>query len=672
MNNTLLTIYPLLWFLLVFYKASFSGRGGRNSAFLRPEQTGLIRAAACIGVILHHVTQQISSYGSRDFGPIGIFNYLGILFTALFFFFSGFGLIASLYSRPDYLRHFLCRRLPPVLIPFWLINALGVFLHTAVYGARWTGRQILLNISGITLINSNGWFIVEITIFYLLFYLIFRLVRNRDAALVLLCMAVAGIMVFSFFQGHDPAVAKVHWFRGEWWYNSTISFIFGLVFARFRARAEALFRNRYAVLMGISSLLFVLTLRASIYCVRRYGYYRMDLYTDVVRNSAITLISQMAACIAFVIFVLLLNWKLAVGNRALRFLSGISRDLFLIHGYFVGRIFGSVRMPQYLRYAAVLSCSIACTALLSPCINYLVRLVTRLFLRAEAFVSERLQVAAAGSSDGVQSAAINSEHVQAESEGSSQSVHSAVFPGRVWAAEKRKKRRISGKTAVFGVLLGGVILLSFSLSRRLLAAREYAEECRTLQQASVGDEVLWGRWETDPAIPGKERLSWTVIAKEPGRVCLLSRFGIAGSYYHRKHEAVSWEESDLRKRMNSEEYTRMFSSYEMKSLLEEDGDYLTLLTAEQLMDLYPLQQDRVLAVTEAARRQGTNADRLSHYEIWFDQMYCYSWWWLRGAPGEKSITAPIVNMDGSVSMTKKPVNKPSGAVRPVLWVNPDL
>ena len=636
MNNTLLTIYLLIWFLLVFYKASFAGRGGRNSAFLRPEQTGMIRAAACIGVILHHVTQQISSYGSRDFGPIGIFNYLGILFTALFFFFSGFGLITSLYSRPDYLRHFLCRRLPPVLIPFWLINALGVFLHTAVYGARWTGRQILLNISGITLINSNGWFIVEITIFYLLFYLIFRLVRNRDAALVLLCMAVAGIMVFSFFQGHDPVVAKVHWFRGEWWYNSTISFIFGLVFARFRARAEALFRNRYAVLMGISSLLFVLTLRASIYCVRRYGYYRMDLYTDVVRNSAITLASQMAACIAFVIFVLLLNWKLAFGNRALRFLSGISRDLFLIHGYFVSRIFGSVRMPQYLRYAAVLSCSIACTALLSPCINYLVRLVTRLLLRAEAFVSERVKAAAAGSSDGVQSAAINSE--------------------RVRAAERRKRRRISGKTAVFGVLLGGSILLSFSLSRRLFAAREYAEECRKLQQASVGEEVLWGRWETDPGRPGKERLSWTVIAKEPGRVCLLSRFGIAGSYYHRKHEAVSWEESDLRKRMNSEEYTRMFSSYEMKSLLEEDGDYLTLLTVEQLMDLYPLQQDRVLAVTEAARRQGTNADRLSHYEM----------------PGEKSITAPIVNMDGSVSMTKKPVNKPSGAVRPVLWVNPDL
>ena len=651
MNNTLLTIYLLIWFLLVFYKASFAGRGGRNSAFLRPEQTGMIRAAACIGVILHHVTQQISSYGSRDFGPIGIFNYLGILFTALFFFFSGFGLITSLYSRPDYLRHFLCRRLPPVLIPFWLINALGVFLHTAVYGARWTGRQILLNISGITLINSNGWFIVEITIFYLLFYVIFRLVRNRDAALVLLCMAVAGIMVFSFFQGHDPVVAKVHWFRGEWWYNSTISFIFGLVFARFRARAEALFRNRYAVLMGISSLLFVLTLRASIYCVRRYGYYRMDLYTDVVRNSAITLASQMAACIAFVIFVLLLNWKLAVGNRALRFLSGISRDLFLIHGYFVSRVFGSMRMPQYLRYAAVLSCSIACTALLSPCIDYLVRLVARLLLRAAAFVSERLKPAALDS-ERVQSAVTDSE--------------------RVRAAERRKRRRISGKTAVFGVLLGGAILLSFSLSRRFFAAREYAEECRKLQQASVGEEVLWGRWETDPGRPGKERLSWTVIAKEPGRVCLLSRFGIAGSYYHRKHEAVSWEESDLRKRMNSEEYTRMFSSYERKSVLEEDGDYLTLLTVEQLMDLYPLQQDRVLAVTEAARRQGTNADRLSHYEIWFDQMYCYSWWWLRGAPAEKSITAPIVNMDGSVSMTKKPVNKPSGAVRPVLWVNPDL
>ena len=95
---------------------------------------------------------------------------------------------------------------------------------------------------------------------------------------------------------------------------------------------------------------------------------------------------------------------------------------------------------------------------------------------------------------------------------------------------------------------------------------------------------------------------------------------------------------------------------------------MSLLTVGEVEELFPLQQDRLCAITESAKKGGVNTDRLSHYDVWFDKQYCYSWWWLRGDSGEVSITAPIVEMDGLIRLSEKPVNKPSGAIRPVIWV----
>ena len=94
MNHILLLAYPAALLIFTCFHARLT-RGGRVSdGFLSLEQTHMIQAFACIGVILHHVTQQITAYGIYDKGPISLFNDIGILFTALFFFFSGYGLIS--------------------------------------------------------------------------------------------------------------------------------------------------------------------------------------------------------------------------------------------------------------------------------------------------------------------------------------------------------------------------------------------------------------------------------------------------------------------------------------------------------------------------------------------------------------------------------------------------
>ena len=153
---------------------------------------------------------------------------------------------------------------------------------------------------------------------------------------------------------------------------------------------------------------------------------------------------------------------------------------------------------------------------------------------------------------------------------------------------------------------------------------------------------------------------------------LLCREGIAGSSYNQKHEAVSWEDSDLRAKLNSKAYLDMFSRYEAEHVVPKEGDMLTLLTAAEALEAFDSDEDRELVITAEAKAQGTNINTMSKHHEWDMKGYRSSWWWLRGEAGEKDIYAPIVTVDGTVLLKEKVVNKPGGAVRPVVTVDPSL
>lgn len=372
MEKIILNIYPIILLVVTFFGAKRSEKGEVASEFLSLSQSKRIQGSACVAIIIHHVTQQITQYGYIDKGFITIFNCLGILFTALFFFFSGYGLITSVYTKDNYLKKFPIKRFPTVLIPFWVINILGVLLVVIAYHVRYDLGSVLSDIFGYTLINSNAWFIVEIVFIYIFFYVLFGLIKNRDVAFVLLAVAVILLITYSYFQGHDTG-AKAHWFKGEWWYNSTIAFVFGMIFARFKDGITAFFNRHYKVILVLAIILVVVTFYIQLYTLVRYGYYDERMYGKYGR--LLTLLAQMLFCLVFTTFVLLLNMKITIGNRVLNYISGISVELYLIHGFFVERIFGNVKMGDITRFAVVITCSIACTAIVSPAIKWLVNKV---------------------------------------------------------------------------------------------------------------------------------------------------------------------------------------------------------------------------------------------------------------------------------------------------------
>ena len=114
-----------------------------------------LRGFAAIGVILHHISQEQAFQWANNFGAkpgeLSIFVNAGYLFVAIFFFCSGFGLIKSLETKPDYMNCFLKKRvLKTLVIPY--------YVSIVIYGiARFaSGERFALGGNGFWLYRGLG------------------------------------------------------------------------------------------------------------------------------------------------------------------------------------------------------------------------------------------------------------------------------------------------------------------------------------------------------------------------------------------------------------------------------------------------------------------------------------------------------------------------------------
>lgn len=629
MSNILLTIYLVLYLLFVFVGSKVAKKGEFAEEPWSRQQALVIQALACIGVVLHHVTQEITGFGVVDKGPITIFNSIGILFTSLFFFFSGYGLIISVRTKEAYLKTFLRKRLPTILVPFWVANIIAVLVRIFYMQIPMDTKDIIQYVLGLILINGNGWYIVEIFFLYLAFYLIFKACKNQKMALVLLSIASLIPIAIGLRSGHDTSTMGNHWFKGEWWYNSTIVFVMGIWVAYFKERIIAFAKKHYRVLLIVSAVLLVATYVIEEYVRMVFGYYSVTPIGQIISNEAITLCAQMALCLMFTWVVLLLGMKISLGNPLLKGISVISMEIFLLHGIFLQCVFDASQMSEAMLYIVMLSCGIVAAII--------VHLLDK--------------------------AILTWIHRYVEKEGRRLSEYERALQK---AEARRKKIKFILLMLVLGIVIGIGWLIYTSWIR---VASEYEEEVKDLSQAQVGDVVTFGRYDTNPTSFGTERLHWIVLKKEGNTLMLITKEGIAGSVYHGKHTEVNWKDSDLCAFLNDTLCDDIFSKYEKEMLVDNPTtqDRLSLLSVTEVEALFPDDVSRQLSITDVAKSKGTNINSASKANRWDVKGYRSSWWWLRG-DDKKSIFAPIVTEDGIVLTDEKYVNKPNGAVRPVVWV----
>ena len=361
--------------LVLFLGSSLSKKHEWQEEPLSLDKAKAVQGFAAVAIILHHLAQELAG----NAGAIGFFNELGVLFVGIFFFFSGYGLYTSLSTKENYLKGFLKKRFVTILIPFYI--CIIVFtVAAAISGTQFNPIQLLCVLSGWSLINANMWYIVEIVILYIAFYVIYKLIRNRTAATVVMTIFVAAMITGSFLLAHGADMSCSFWFQGEWWYNSTLLFVIGIIFSKHSDLIRRIARKGYAILLPVSAILVAVFAWLTNYALSHYSYWSEipggdPAYMDKLRCLSV----QLPFVIFFVCFVLLVMMKVRFGNPVLKFLGSISLELYLIHNLILNGLHNGtmfrVKDPGMYCILTILI-SVALATVISGVDKYLIALIT--------------------------------------------------------------------------------------------------------------------------------------------------------------------------------------------------------------------------------------------------------------------------------------------------------
>lgn len=308
--------------------------------YLNPGSTKGLKGILAIGIILHHLSQEVTT------GDVFTnFAYMGSYIVSMFFL-SGYGLYVQNSKSKTYLDNFFRKRLLKILVPFisiwmiYLIYRIGVNKESINFD-----YFIKLFTVGKTVIY-NGWFIDVIILIYILFYLSFKFVENKRVAIIINSMFIIIYIIIAI---------KLHY--SFWWYNSILTFILGLVWAKNKDKIdEVIDNNLFTIMISTTFLMFV------------FHNYDIVLIKLGLTSSYMYALAANMDNLIFTLYFILLIRNINFENKYLTALGGISFELYMIHGLVIqyfGRYHLSSKVNDVIFTVIVLVVSIILAKLIN-------------------------------------------------------------------------------------------------------------------------------------------------------------------------------------------------------------------------------------------------------------------------------------------------------------------
>ena len=215
----------------------------------------------------------------------------------------------------------------------------------------------------------------------------------------------------------------------------------------------------------------------------------------------------------------------------------------------------------------------------------------------------------------------------------------------------------------------------------------------TFSSVDVGDYITFGSYEQDNnTANGPESIRWKVLAKENGKLFLVSEYGLDAKPYNEEYEdIVTWETCTLRSWLNNDFYNTAFSSSEKtkiqttKVVNADNPGYGTEGGNDTEDKVFLLSLDETRQYFDIDTNIEDNVDGAHYYGAGYD-IACkpteyaqaqgavvrgkekYAWWWLR-SPGGQPYNAANVSSDLIRSIGSM-VDIKQGSVRPAIWITP--
>lgn len=201
------------------------------------EYTNCLRGIFAVLVVVHHLYQYSGLFAGTYIGAI--LQLLGFVSVAMFFFFSGYGLMFS-SEKNDYIEKFFRKRFIPLycfyvfliaLYSIWTILvdksiALGLVARSFAFGGT---------------IVTNGWYLQATFVAYLIYLFVFKTFKSAKRRVTFFGV---GILLYLF--------ACVLIGYGITWYQTIPCMVLGMVFCYAKNGIDKLL-NKYAWLIFITS-----------------------------------------------------------------------------------------------------------------------------------------------------------------------------------------------------------------------------------------------------------------------------------------------------------------------------------------------------------------------------------------------------------------------------------
>ena len=330
-----LLIYPIIAAILLFgFKKA--KKGEFNEEWNSFSQTKAIQGLMALCIVCHHTAQQtcVNWLPSGNIvNGLNVFSDTGFLFVGVFFFWSGYGLFKSFKSKQKYLSGFISKRVVPVLVPYVIVCFLFTLERIFVFKEKMPLWFKITNFTGITIGYYFGWYIQAIVVFYLVFYFAFKYSRYDFDAILYVFAGVLLWVVAGLIIDHND-----YFMRGQWWYNSTMLFPFGVLFAKNESKIIEFLKKRFKILVPSSIILFFLSFFFSRFMESIGGYYGEMMgfpFSKKILYRVLTLTPPLLAAVMFTLFLILICMKAEFHNKVLDFLGSHTLEIYLTHAFFL-------------------------------------------------------------------------------------------------------------------------------------------------------------------------------------------------------------------------------------------------------------------------------------------------------------------------------------------------
>ncbi|MBQ8325263.1 MAG: acyltransferase [Clostridia bacterium] len=285
--------------------------------YLDLQISGALKGWLAVCVLASHAIPAAGIFAGSIINPL--VASLGYLSVSVFFFLSGFGIMAQWERRKEaYLDCFLRTR----VLSHYLLNVFLIVIYSlfAIFvGKNFSLIEFLQSFAIGSTIVSNGWYMQVLLLFYLLWYVCAKtLAPSKQAFLITVSVLVLGYMIVGFC------------FMTSTWWESSLSFLLGIFWQRNKEKIDNIIfksKKQWIVLLCLSVISF-----SGFFLLANINLLSGNAFLNtIVRMTAKSISSPIfVALVLFVCMSLPIKWFLSWPIS--RFLGNVSLEIYVLQG----------------------------------------------------------------------------------------------------------------------------------------------------------------------------------------------------------------------------------------------------------------------------------------------------------------------------------------------------